>query len=1099
AALDSSFQASPNLRSHKLLPRNRAEIPSPTPTGPPRKDSSQGDEDDPMSEASSATSLPSISTAKGAENGLPPTPPSNSLDGEAPVPLSPPPHADSVVSSLLSKKSSLSTPVNNRSPPTPDPSPPRTTESMKTPDTSTRPERPPMLAYPSSRAESFMTAKEELNSSDIDSGLSTPLGDRLSMVAEERGLGLAFERDDGDVTPTAEIQDPFETPNEIGPTGEENKDPLSVEEIPDREWDTNLMRNVTIRRKRRDSKPSPQKKADPIDTEMPESPSKRASCRRTSSLRERVQASKGSPRTPSVENFARSIGWPTDASNAPDDQKRDVDTKRLSVSSTTSAVVEAMVIVTPPRRRQTLRHSGKNLAYRPVYERDEPSGDLTQSNRNSMVSEDTHRLVHKRATVQRISTPASSLRHASTPISFRRNTPIDSSAFTLAHQESVRRVLQPAADIMSRSNSVTRNHPLEKSFHKRISSAPETTRRMAASPGPRAFVELSAPESPTRDRSMVQPPRVRRTSPAIRTPGPVDASPTSPTAERRLPKSAQYSPSYDKSLPELPAESASKAKEEVQPAPAPVVETDRTPVTFHDAVSEQPAETDDAPRERPTQRRGSSAERTPTVRRGSLSTRGRSEERRRSTHSQDRRSNSGDTLLHPSMDRIPTEELPRHSSEWNHDHRRVSFDRSTSRASDEHAMARHLFAQTTPFSQISDTPIEVSEATAVSIFPHNNHSLLVVQQPARSSLMPGEEDVPYDTRVPTSDPKASEEASSALMLRANSQDAAIPDQPTVTVEPSTPPMKISLPSHVDSPLKNPRAAPVPPQINFIPPTPLDEVEALQLQPASLQPAPPGPPKRSDSHPQRRLSLKERARRYSDNFISPLLARASSTRGRYVSDPHTHQNPRVPTVNDMDGALHPFWRPRGFWDDFDESESESDDDILPRGGDTSDVEDEPEPQPPKKGAVLKRRLTNGLKGPGGFLIGNSLGVERHGSNRRRPRIDLPTRRFSNKTPKVLIQAPTLPSEPRSRSPPPHPNRVEKRISRSSPRNSSTSSLDRPRRTSRRDAWRDGKRIPGVPRLQVQYIGFSGVKDRIRERRAEKRRDELRRSIGTRYYV
>jgi hypothetical protein len=59
-------------------------------------------------------------------------------------------------------------------------------------------------------------------------------------------------------------------------------------------------------------------------------------------------------------------------------------------------------------------------------------------------------------------------------------------------------------------------------------------------------------------------------------------------------------------------------------------------------------------------------------------------------------------------------------------------------------------------------------------------------------------------------------------------------------------------------------------------------------------------------------------------------------------------------------------------------------------------------------------------------------------------------------------------------------------------------DRARQGGRRDGWRSGRKIPGVG-LQVQYIGLSGVKERLRERKAEKRRDEIRKSIGSRYYV
>jgi hypothetical protein len=37
------------------------------------------------------------------------------------------------------------------------------------------------------------------------------------------------------------------------------------------------------------------------------------------------------------------------------------------------------------------------------------------------------------------------------------------------------------------------------------------------------------------------------------------------------------------------------------------------------------------------------------------------------------------------------------------------------------------------------------------------------------------------------------------------------------------------------------------------------------------------------------------------------------------------------------------------------------------------------------------------------------------------------------------------------------------------------------------------------LQIQYIGLSGVKERFREKRAEKRRAVIRKSIGSRFFV
>ncbi|KAF2186486.1 hypothetical protein K469DRAFT_571890 [Zopfia rhizophila CBS 207.26] len=1122
ALLESSSQDAPKLKSHKPLPRRRDDFRSVFPAAGPLKQDNSYSDDEILSQVSShhRSPLPSPGALNGADTGLPPTPPSNSQDQTPPTTFSPPPHADGVVLSLMSKKSSLSTPINQRSPPTPDPSPPRTTESMTLPD------RPPVLAYPSSRAESFKTAREDQNSSDGgDSRSNTPLADRLSTVEEDRGLGLAFERDDGDVTPTNRIENASMNVNvnAVNKNDEERKDLLDVEKIPDREWDTNLMRNVTVRRKRN---PKPQhKNLDVLDTATPTTGS---TPRRSSSLRERVEPSKNSPQTPSYENFAQSIGWPTEVNTILNEHIRDVDPKRLSGSSMTSTVVEAMVIVTPPQRRRTLRHTGRNLAYRRDGDSSTDHSSVSYSNRNSLTSEDIplHRLVHKRASVadrsKRISSDSDTLAatdRTMSPFSIRKRDE-DTAAATLAHQESVKRVLQPAAEIMSRSNSVTRTYSPETTYHKRIVSAPEATRKSKLSQiVPQTFLELSPSKSPREMTSRsTKVPRIERTSPS--TPGfkSQETSPTSPKVHtrRRFSDHLRSPFNINKSLPDPPIQPTDELSEK-QPASQQQekkVNKDQTDVPAVDDISESPAvqevcqqqiEEPQESQEPPQTTRKSSVETVPTViRRTSLSIRGRSEERRRSSVSQDRSSTSRDTLLHPHTDRVPIEELPRHSYEWHllhpDDHRRISFDRSTART-EEHAMARHLYAQSTPFSQFSDTPdaLEVSEATAVSIYPHNNHSLLVVQQVARSSTAPRDQcQVTNSPLAPSSDLPSSDIPSSPPLPEAQELTSPQPSQPTLTFEPSTPPMQVSLPvpGAVDSPLKNPRPPPEPPIIKFIPPTPAEELER-QL--------PPGPPQRSDSRPQRRLSLVQRARRYSDNLISPLLARASSTRGRSTSGTHAHENPRVPSVNDEDGSLHPFWRPRGFWEGFEDSDTESEDDVLPQGGDTSDVEPEPERTPKLGLGVLGRRLTNGFKGSGGFLIGNSVGLERAGTNRRRHHVTLPAKktelRETKTRPGIIIQPPTWSSRP-------HSPRVEKRGSRSSMRSlgsyerRKSGSVERLRsieaRRNRRESWRQGKRIPGLG-MQVQYIGLSGVKERFRERKAEKRRDAIRRSIGPRYYV
>ena len=900
---------------------------------------------------------------------------------------------------------------------------------------------------------------------------------------------------------------------------EKSRDAPEVEDIPNREWDTNLMRNVTVRR-RRTPKSSPRKESESTPSA---SPAAGSTHRRSSSLRERVEASKYSPHTPSIEHFAKAIGWPTEAQDQSSEKPTPTEEKRSSVSSVSSTVVEAMVIVTPPQRRRTLRHSGKNLAYGRTVGSPAEYGSSNSSHRDSVQSDDVplHRLVHKRASISdrknRHSTDTDTLGdRTSSRLSIRKRDQ-DSAAATLAHQESVRRVLQPAADVLSRSNSVTRDWPPARSFHKRISSAPDPPTQRGATPTlPGTYYDVSPPDSPS--------PRRRRNAPSKLAHAEVP-SPSSSRFELQLspPKapitsqptrrpSEPLSPiNINKSLPELPLELPIQStsgivtpKDEGVPETEP--EENRPPSALLDRVRTLLAEREDTPpaRTEPPPQRVSPRPRTlsndtlPTIRRGSLSTRGRSEERRKTPQSQERTSTSGDTLLRPSPDRA-TDEVPRNSHEWHSfqadEHGRVSFDRSMTRA-EEHAMARHAYAQGTPFSQFSDTPIEVSEATAVSIFPHNNHSLLVVQQASQTSTRPLEQ--------------IADEAHFASLTLHESDALPVPQvedagagrneplqKPTLTFEPSTPPMQIDLfaPGAVDSPLKNPRKPPTPPVIKFIPPTPAEELERQLV---------PGPPKRSDSHPQRRPSLKQRARRYSDNLISPLLARASSMRSRRVSDSHVHaNNPRVPTVTDEDGSLHPFWRPRGFWDGFEDSDSESDDDMLPRGGDTSDIEDdEEEPQSPRKFGGLSRRLTSGFKGSGGFLIGNSLGVSRAGSNKRRPHVILPARRTihapdadSSSSPHILLQPPTIPIAGARNA------GIDRRPSRNSLRDSarSSASYDRATRSSRRQDWRKGKKIPGLKGVQVQYIGFSGVKERLREKRAERRREVLRKSIGGRWYV
>lgn len=105
----------------------------------------------------------------------------------------------------------------------------------------------------------------------------------------------------------------------------------------------------------------------------------------------------------------------------------------------------------------------------------------------------------------------------------------------------------------------------------------------------------------------------------------------------------------------------------------------------------------------------------------------------------------------------------------------------------------------------------------------------------------------------------------------------------------------NLPSkEVESPLRHPRRPPQPPQFKVIPPSPggqLDKEMALLESKASA----------------RIGSLRRRgnAHRRSESFLESISRNLSVTNARNRK-----------ANQELDGKLHPFWRPRAFWDDID---------------------------------------------------------------------------------------------------------------------------------------------------------------------------------------
>jgi len=161
----------------------------------------------------------------------------------------------------------------------------------------------------------------------------------------------------------------------------------------------------------------------------------------------------------------------------------------------------------------------------------------------------------------------------------------------------------------------------------------------------------------------------------------------------------------------------------------------------------------------------------------------------------------------------------------------------------------------TPFSQPSfqSASPEINEARAINLFPHNNHSLQLIE------------------------PFPVQESKAVLEVQ-----------------------RRNLPQiEVDSPLRNPRRPPEPPQFKVIPPTPGDEhdrrfdfdANGVNARVGTVR-RPRGPRQRSESFMNslsRNLSLKNARNRKADQ--------------------------------ELDSNLHPFWRPRAFWDDIDNTRTE----------------------------------------------------------------------------------------------------------------------------------------------------------------------------------
>jgi hypothetical protein len=860
------------LRKHKPLPHPRArnvvmngQIYTPS---PPRVLSIETGV--PSSPSTHSPSSPRTLKHASRRIGLPeppPTPPTHSRQSSNGQSYT----YEATESDTATKTSVPTTPTNPQSPPTPDVTPPRASEVLKE-------SRPPIThRWSSSRNDSFKTAREDLSSEEDEVGFSTE--DDLSTVRptlsssrpseaevpqiksevkrREVGLGLDLESED-DKTPSPRtsrggysVSQPRTTNAFLAFDGEYGS---SNEGQVEREWDHNLMRNVSIRKGQRRLRHTTRSLHDSPSGEVIENnqvtPTPAGKLARQLPLHEEVNGVLPSKTAVDRSPVQDSPEW---SGFSVRDTPEFPDVRRFSTMSARSqaTTIEAMVIDAPPQRRRTLRHTKKQIGLR------EFAVEHNALINGVQAEQPRRRLVHKKSgTFER--------RHLSV-VSTNTTTSMDSAK---ARKEVIKGGAIPVVLVPQRTSS----------------------KKSARTPSLR-----STSSHRTKDRSL-----------SLGSAPPSSSTRTHESGYFDIPKR------NPRRLSGTPSASGGDSGPRTMDFP-PVVPVRRSSLS--------------APTSRNTSRAGSL------------------------TAESLRAHNELQAQIEKQMERKPASQRPElvqlppssesHkdpallSPKWGDSERRPSVDQNG-----DPFFGTRSMTQATPFSQrsyeTSLTAAEVAQATSVALYPHKNDSLVLVNHSgtsSRSTRQIAEEVLAQPEVGPTM--LDCEPLGSPLELK---KEPATPPQPIPTAEETAD-------VDVDSPLRNPRSAPLPPigapAIKFIPPTPgvLTPAQEDDRQlghngqiygpvSPSAAPAPVAdpllPPTRKPSLLRRVLNTTRR------NSISNVT-RNWSTRGNrdFVDDglgprPHAHHSDRIPSVGEQPAdasKLHPFWRPARFWDDLDDDLSD----------------------------------------------------------------------------------------------------------------------------------------------------------------------------------
>lgn len=666
---------------------------------------------------------------------LPPTPPthsrtsssSHSVNLVALSPLQTPAQSSEDVQS----GADLTTPPNQRSPPTPEVTPPRTAIRPTAP--SPRPalyDRVPSKCTTDSRTESFRTALESPEVSDVEDNRSTlrPAAQsaRTSEITVRHVNGNDNKSQRGSGFWSGAESDWVDGSQDLTPKSKREFNHFDGEwgsgsEV-EQQWDDNLMHNVTVRKRQPEKHVHRGPKHGVLNSSEP-STSNSSAVVRAFPLKGRILTYE--PAEPNKRNFTAPETASTEASMSGDLRRL----SGMSTKSTTSTVVEAILVDRPQRRQKTLRHVRRVGALRDSLWQPSPlssSTTILQENAPQSRPATDNRDVARGSLASTSSTNSLSSRRARRDVWKNGGIPVvvvpdrHSSHRSSSRDRSLRSASSKRSDRRRSTGS-----PAATNVSKDYDTTPHFER-----PSKRGrTMSESDGSAPGDQRTIDYPPIVPRRTSSL-------SAPTSRNASREASRCGSRAGSL--TAESLQAHNASMG----------AVSADLISKHLNQIPSSSQAESS-----------------VPVV----------------TVHSV------------PSHDQIKS------------DGTRGDVEEYHDKNLDSHLGSPLLPAQTTPFSQTSvetnGTAPEISEAMAVSISTHKNRSILVVDhRPSDSS--DGDQRSPVAERAerPTITTTGADETREA------------------GVEPITPPQAHPL-HNADSPLRNPRAPPEPPVLQFIPATP----------------------------------------------------------------------------------------------------------------------------------------------------------------------------------------------------------------------------------------------------------------------------------------